>query len=94
MTHPLWERLSKCEDPREVVRKGVGRLELLEMKLGTHPQRLSESRPRGKERLQTKQLLSVSELPEERLTPLSLKALQLLVRPAQGNHHFDQHEVN
>lgn len=48
MTHPEWERLSKCEVPREVVRKGVGRLELLEMKLGTHPQRLSERRAQSK----------------------------------------------
>lgn len=40
--------LHQCEVPREVVRKGVGRLEPLELKLGTHPQRLSERRTQGK----------------------------------------------
>lgn len=40
--------LSKCEVPREVVRKGVGRLEPLELKLGTHPQWLSERRAQRK----------------------------------------------
>ena len=40
--------LSKCEVPREVVRKGVGRLEPLELKLGTHLRGLSERRAQGK----------------------------------------------